>query len=896
MSNDNSMWPVLSSYEGDHLREVAFPVGGIGTGTISLGGRAELRDFEICNRPDKGFSPPCTFFALRAQPAGQPAVTRVLEGGFKPPYRGSHGMMTEGTKLPRNPMLRAGTVGLPRMRDVRLDAAYPFARYTLGDPAVGLVVHLEAFNPFVPLDTDRSSLPVAILRYVLVNPGDEVVDAAIAGSVYNFMGRQRGADGTVRFLGGNVNDLREGVAGDGPPVSGLLMRSEQVRARTPEDGTMALVVLDGEATWKRTWGPARWNRHLAGFWEDFAADGQLEDGGEALSSKAGEGAVGSVAAMVLVEPQSTATVTFLLCWHFPHRTTGGCGWGSPDAGEGWGGNYYAGQYTDAWDVALQVARDLPELEEDSLRFTRSFVSSDLPQTVKEAALNNASTLRTQTCFRTANGYFYGFEGCWDDLGCCYGSCTHVWNYEQATPYLFPDLARSMREVELDQGTLENGLNCYRIALPLDREPTAHAAADGQMGVVIKCYREWQLDGDDEFLSLHWPTIRSLLEFCWLPGGWDADEDGVMEGAQHNTSDIEFFGPNPLSGVWYLGALRAGEEMAKAVGDEPFAAKCGDLFARGSAWIDEHLFNGEYYIQEIRAPERMSDIALGLVLGLGTTDQATPIFQVGNGCLADQLVGQYMAHVVGLGYLLQPEHVKAAIESVFRYNFRETLGDHWNNLRAFALADEGALLVCTWPHGDPPPEPFFRAPEVWTGVEYQAAAHMIYEGLIEEGLMVVDAVRARHDGNRRNPWDEPECGHHYARAMASWAVLLALNGFSYSAVSRRLELVPRWKPEAFRSVWTVPSGWGTDTQTLQGEGQQIQLEVLFGELSLDRLHLALSEAAEVQGTRVTLARQTVSAQAQQDGGTIDITLDRQLSVRPGSPLGIQIAYQQSQTQT
>ena len=163
-------------------------------------------------------------------------------------------------------------------------------------------------------------------------------------------------------------------------------------------------------------------------------------------------------------------------------------------------------------------------------------------------------------------------------------------------------------------------------------------------------------------------------------------------------------------------------------------------------------------------------------------------------------------------------------------------------------------------------------------------------------MVVDAVRARHDGNRRNPWDEPECGHHYARAMASWAVLLALSGFSYSAVSRRLELVPRWKPEAFRSVWTVPSGWGTVTQTLQGEGQQIQLEVLFGELSLDRLHLALSEAAEVQGTRVTLAGQTVSAQAQQDGGTIDITLDRQLSVRPGSPLGIQIAYQQSQTQT
>ncbi|MCD6289351.1 MAG: hypothetical protein J7M34_02525 [Anaerolineae bacterium] len=876
-------WPVLTHYEGARLQEIAFPLGGIGTGTISLGGRAELRDFEIFNRPAKGLTPYYSFFALRAQVEGSTPVTRVLEGVIQPPYSGSCGV--------ENP-----TAGLPRMRNVALDAAYPFARYTLSDPNVPLTVYLEAFNPLIPLDVDRSSLPVAILRYVLVNPGDKPVQASIAGSLLNCIGMEdcscrtgpSVAPGALRnLLGGNVNEVRRGMAGDGTVLHGLLMRSERVSPRTPQDGTMALVVLAEEASWRRTWGPTHWNRHLLTFWDDFSSDGRFDDPAEVPPSPDGEGQIGSLGTTVRVEPHGRAVVTFLISWHFPHRTAAGCGWRTTAPDGGWVGNEYARHYADAWDVALKVAPQLPQLEEESLRFVRAFVSADLPQSVKEAALNNLSTLRTQTCFRTADGNFFGFEGCCDGEGCCFGSCTHVWNYEQATAFVFPELARNMRELELEHGTLENGMNCFRLTLPLGEDPWVHAAADGQMGVVMKCYREWQLSGDDGFLSRHWPTIKSLIQYCWLPGGWDADQDGVMEGIQHNTYDVEFFGPNPLTGIWYLGALRAGEEMAKAVGDTEFARKCRQLFERGSAWVDAHLFNGEYYVQEIRTPASLEETRPELRVGMGETDLADPDFQLGSGCLVDQLVGQYMAHVVGLGYLLRPENVKTALRSLFRYNFRRDLHEHWNVMRTFALADESALLICTWPHGDRPKVPFPYFSEVMTGFEYQAAAHMIFEGLVDEGLAVIDAIRARFDGHRRNPWNEQECGHHYARAMASWAALLALSGFHYSAVSGSLELAPRWKPENFHSIWTIPSGWGTVAQVVRGSEQLVQWEVQSGELLVRVMRYEVPQGTRVSGIKVHVADQPVASESRQDGKTVELILSRPVRVSAGRSLAVHI---------
>ncbi|MCY4544863.1 MAG: GH116 family glycosyl hydrolase, partial [Gemmatimonadetes bacterium] len=502
------------------------------------------------------------------------------------------------------------------------------------------------------------------------------------------------------------------------------------------------------------------------------------------------------------------------------------------------GNYYTTRFEDAWDVVEQVVPELESLEADTLRFVEAFCGSDLPEVVKEAALFNLSTLRSQTCFRTPDGRFYGWEGCHDEAGCCLGSCTHVWNYEQSTAFLFGDLTQTMRDVEFAHATDENGLMSFRVWLPLARARNFNrAAADGQMGCVMKMYRDWQLSGDDEQLRALWPGVKKALSFCWIPGGWDADCDGVMEGCQHNTMDVEYFGPNPQMEFWYLGALRAAEEMARYLGDGDFARECRDLYERGRSWTDANLFNGEYYEHEIRAPERAEDVAEGLTVGMGPKDLGDPDYQLGSGCLVDQLVGQYMAHVCGLGYLADSGKVRSSLQSILKYNRLEDFHAHTNVMRSYVLGDESALLMASYPK-DRPDNPFSYFTEVMTGFEYIAAIGMIYEGMADEGISCIQDIRDRYDGRRRNPFDEAECGHHYARAMAAWAAHLALTGFNYSAVTKTMTLTDH----PGRYFWSNGYAWGVCVVTRNGEGLQAELSVLHGALALSRLRLG--EAGDV----------------------------------------------------
>ena len=225
--------------------------------------------------------------------------------------------------------------------------------------------------------------------------------------------------------------------------------------------------------------------------------------------------------------------------------------------------------------------------------------STLPAALRDAAMSNLSTLVTQTCFRTADGEFHGFEGCDDQRGCCFGNCTHVWNYETSTQFVFPSLARSLRKAAFGFSQDDQGGMRFRQMLPDGLDRFGYAAADGQMGQIIKAYLDWKLCGDTEWLRGLWPKIQRGISFAWIPGGWDPNRNGVLEGVQHNTYDVEFYGPNPLGTVYYLGALRAAEEMANALGDTAAAANYHALFAKGSAWIDQNLFNGDYYIQKVR---------------------------------------------------------------------------------------------------------------------------------------------------------------------------------------------------------------------------------------------------------------------------------------------------------
>ena len=399
---------------------------------------------------------------------------------------------------------------------------------------------------------------------------------------------------------------------------------------------------------------------------------------------------------------------------------------------------------------------IPALEKKTLSFVEALVNSSYPEVIKEAALFNLAALRSQTVFRLPDGHLMGWEGVMDRAGSCQGSCTHVWNYEVATPFLFGELAKTMRDVEFNYATKDNGSMNFRAALPLAKAANGNAAAaDGQMGCILKIYREWQLSGDNDFLRNNWQQVKKVLSYAWVEKGWDGNRDGVMEGRQHNTMDVDYFGPNPQMGFWYMGALKAAEKMALYMKDKAFARTCERLFVQGSRWMDQHLFNGEYYEHKITDPKTFA------YLDMEDPNSQVPAFQLGKGCLVDQLVGQYMAHICGLGYLGDKEHIQTTLQSIMKYNYMPDFSRHFNNMRSYVMGDEAGLLMASWPKGRlKVPFPYFA--EVMTGFEYCAAVHMIYEGQQENALTCIRAIRDRHDGAKRNPFSEPECGHHYAR--------------------------------------------------------------------------------------------------------------------------------------
>ena len=815
VNNGSDDWPVLKRYDQDHIERIALPIGGIGTGTVSLGGKGDLRDWEIMNRPAKGYwgSPGgnrAPFFAIFTKTQDGDSETRGLMGPVD--------YFDYESKEGRKP----NSHGIPRFRTVSFDAAYPFGQVHLSDKDMPVEVTLRVYNPFVPGDAEASGIPIAVLRYIVMNKTSQPVRVSVCGSMENFIGAdgheyRRDWKGDMIPLGAkkNRNTFRRDLG-----FQGIFMHSDGVEAGSEQWGTMALCTsYPGDVSYRTSLSRKGWGSDLLDYWDDFSADGTLSEG----EFTGGDVPRASLAVLTEIAPHSSQEIDFFLTWHFPNRVA----WADERVG-----NYYTTRYSDAWDVLANTFPRLPDLERKTKDFVNAFIQSDLPEVIKEAALFNLSTLRSQTCFRTEDGRFYGWEGCMDNVGSCFGSCTHVWNYEQATAFLFGELALGMREVEFGHATNAGGLMSFRVSLPLENAQAQNrAAADGQMGCIMKMYRDWQLSGDERMLRSLWPNVKKALQFCWIPGGWDADADGVMEGCQHNTMDVEYYGPNPQMQIWYLGALRAAEEMSRHLQDREFAAKCRSLFRKGSEWTDANLFNGEYYIQLVQPPKREEDVNPALLVGMGAKDIRAPDFQLAEGCLVDQLVGQYSAHVLGLGYLVKPQNVKKTLRSILKYNNKSSMHDHFNNMRSYVLGSEAGLLMATFPHQRPRnPFPYFN--EVMTGFEYSAAVGMLYEGLEDEGLGCIKNIRDRYDGRKRSPFDEAECGHHYARAMASWASVLALTGFHYSSVTYSME----FKNQDGFFFWSNGYSYGTVTIKKSEKGTSVKLSVLNGNLSLKSFSL------------------------------------------------------------
>lgn len=325
--------------------------------------------------------------------------------------------------------------------------------------------------------------------------------------------------------------------------------------------------------------------------------------------------------------------------------------------------------------------------------------------------------------------------------------------------------------------------------------------------------------------------------------WDPRHHGAIEEPHHNTYDIEFWGPDGMHTSFYVGALTAITAMGKFTGDDTSAYQ--QLAARGRQLLETELYDGEFFIQKIQVDGlNASNPANAKSFGGEYSEEAKallikegPKYQYGKGCLSDGILGAWIARMCALPDVVDPAKTKSHLLAVHKYNLKENLSEHANPQRpAYALGEEAGLLLCSWPKGGKLSLPFVYSDEVWTGIEHQVAAHLMLMGQVKEGLDIVRASRNRYDGKIRNPFNEYECGHWYARALSSYGYLQALTGLRYDAVDKTLFVDSRIGD--FTSFISTATGFGTATL----KAGKVSVKTAYGKIDINKVMLADKEIA------------------------------------------------------
>ncbi|MDR1789041.1 MAG: hypothetical protein LBR12_01565 [Opitutaceae bacterium] len=477
--------------------------------------------------------------------------------------------------------------------------------------------------------------------------------------------------------------------------------------------------------------------------------------------------------------------------------------------------WYASKFNSIHAAAAHWRDNAPALRERSAKFRDALFASTIPPEALEAVAANLSILKSPTVLRQTDGRLWCWEGNFDNRGACAGSCTHVWNYEQALCRLFPSLARDARRSVFFEGQDAKGRQAFRLNLPLSPGGTAFDAADGQLGEIMKVHREWKFSADDAFLRALWPKVKTAINYAIAK--WDPRETGLLEESHHNTYDINYYGPDGHCGTFYLGALAAVSKMGAAMGED--VSRYQTLLAKGRARLETELFNGEYFVQRVAKsglvenfkPLNPDDQSAAYRDTARRINDEGPKYQYGAGCLSDGVLGLWLARLCGItDDLVDPKLVRSHLLAVHRHNLKNNLSTHANPQRPnYAMGDDAGLLLCTWPRGGKPLLPFVYSDEVWTGIEYQVASHLALSGEPAKALEIVRAVRNRYDGVRRNPFNEYEWGHWYGRALSSYALLPAFSGVSYDPAAQKILVAPN-APRDGAFLLNAPAGTGLVT--------------------------------------------------------------------------------------
>jgi uncharacterized protein (DUF608 family) len=797
-------------------------MGGIGSGMVCLSANGSLEHVSWRHHIEM-HQEPWLFASLHSRSDGW---TRTCQGPVP-----DHRIMCArpGSQWDGGGSGRGNHYGLPSFAEYTMRAAFPIAEVALRDEHIPVACSVTGWSPFIPGDDQSASLPVAMLEYEFSNHADHSQELVFAFHADNFLiPAKRGLRRRVEVIPGGFALECEPVpapvekpcgcngatsTGDCPP-----------KPASPEILPAAMAVtLDGaEALVDAGWFRSGWFDTRVALYEDIR-QGTIH---QRPSHADGNDVGASVSTLFTLQPGERRRLTITLSWYQAQFRHGGV----------LNTTWYATRFPSVAAVAEHARSRREELRRRTLAFATALHNSDLPDELVEAVARPLAILKSPSLLRLANGRLWGWEGCHEQEGCCPGSCTHVYNYAQALAFLFPQLERSLREVEFECAQNEDGHQIFRAPLPFEAScgHGSHAAADGQLGGLIQMYREWRLCGDDAWLRRYWPAMRAGLEYCIRT--WDPDRAGRLAEPHHNTYDIEFWGEDGLCSLFYLGALEAMVAMARHLGEEiaDWAGLAGKVRQVIREELDEGWLRQRVHWKDLHAKDptamawddqRVDSPEAGAVI-----EREGPRYQYGRGVLSDAGLAAINARIAGLGAIIDEDIERRQIDAVLRYNFKPSLREHACAQRpSYAVGDEGGVLMCSWPDGSRPAMPFPYSDEVWTGTEHQVAAHCCAQGRIADAVAIERAVQGRYDGKRRNPFNEYECGYFYVRALASYGILFGCSGARYDAVENTLYLAPTIAGD-FRCFFAVGSAWG---QVGVREGEPF-LDLVEGELTIERV--------------------------------------------------------------
>ena len=774
------------------FKHIGMPVGGFFAGTVYLSGDGRLWLWDIFNRDQEGILPKTISYKgqkVRSRDGSryiEPApITIPFEQGF-------------GLRLKVDGSMRDIPLNKEGFERITFKGQYPQGTVDYESSRLPIKATLKAYSPFIPLNVDDSSLPAILMNYTITNTSAKEVDVDLYGKLQNPVCMETGNKVAGRLVNTVFSDKE---------FSAIDCSAEPLRDADKIKSTDNVNQSD-KLTQQRDYGSISLvligNRSM-----DYALAAEGADKTvKRVAGKLSDKLIGIIGTKLKLKPGQSQTVSFAFTWNFPNFYARG-------VGKKLVGHFYAARFMTSLDVSRYIVENFKRLTAQTEKWVDTWYDSTLPYWLLDRTMANTSTLATTTCYRFKDGRFWAWEG----IGACPGTCTHVWHYAQAPGRIFPEIERIERErVNFGIGQHDDGGIGTRAGLQGSNEP----AHDGQCGRILGAYREHQMSSDDVFLRRIWPNVKKALQYLIR---LDGNADGLIEGAQPNTLDAAWYGKVSFLQSLYIAALKAGQAMAIEMDDKAFAKECARIAGRGGETIEE-LYNGEYFIQ-IEDPAHKNEIG------------------VGPGCYIDQVFGQSWAHQVSLGRLFDKDKQLSALKSLWKYNFVPDVGvfrDQFKKGRWYAMAGDAGLLMCTWPKGGQNPNfkdhwqyGYFN--ECMSGFEWQVASHMIYEGMLKEGLAIARAIHDRYDAALRNPYNEIECSDHYSRAMASYGAFISICGFEYHGPKGHIAFSPRLTPENFKAPFITAEGWGTFSQSQKDNKLTAKLEIKWGQLKLKSITLA-----------------------------------------------------------